>query len=304
MTQRERILAGAVGLMVVTWFGSSALSRYRDAVETNRAKLRDAQQQVSQARTAKLRGQRAVTKLRRWQKQALPTNADIANSLYQDWLQKQLTEAGLKVADIKSSTALRGPNDRTQQFTFAVTASGQMSQLVDFLSRFYRAGHLQRISRASLAPAKEGNELAITLTVEAMSMRDSPRADSLSDLESNLPLPPLEELQTAIAKRDLFSPYKDAKSELASKPPANEADQALISGMGLGESGWYMSIRMKDSGRMLYFRVGDSIQVGKFTGKVSEIDGRRAIVEQDGQQMQVRLGQSLGQAQPVARQAC
>ncbi len=304
MTQREKILAGAVGLMVVTWFGSSALTRYRDAVETNRTKLRDAEQQVSQARTAKLRGQRALTKLRRWQKQALPTNADIANSQYQDWLQREFILAGLKVADIKSSTALRGPNDRTQQFTFAVTASGQMSQLVDFLSRFYRAGHLQRISRASLAPAKEGNDLSISLTIDALSMRDSTRTDALSIVESNLPLPPLEELQTAIAKRELFSPYKDTKAEaLASKPPANEADQALISGMGQGESGWYMSIRMKDSGRMMYFRVGDSIQVGKFTGKVSAIDGRRAIVEQDGKQMQVHLGQSLGQAQPVARQA-
>lgn len=296
MTQREKILAGAVGLMVVAWFGSSALTRYRDAVETNRTKLRDAEQQVSQARTAKLRGQRALTKLRRWQKQALPTNADIANSLYQDWLQKQFTEAGLKVSDIKSSAGLRGPNDRTQQFTFAVTATGQMSQLVDFLSRFYRAGHLQRISRASLSPAKEGNDLAISLTVDAMSMSDSPRADSLSDLESNLPLPSLTEFQAAIAKRDLFS------SALASKP-VNEADQALVSGMTLGEKGWQMSIRIKDSGRMLYFRAGDAIQVGTFTGKVSEIDGRRALVEKDGRQMQVQLGQTLGQAQPVAQQA-
>jgi hypothetical protein len=301
MTQREKILAGAVGLMVVTWFGSAALTRYRDAVESNRAKLRAAEQQVSQARTAKLRGQRALTKLRRWQKQSLPTNTDIANSLYQDWLQKQLTEAGLKVADIKSSAALRGPNDRTQQFTFAVTASGQLSQLVDFLSRFYRAGHLQRISRASLAHAKEGSDLAISLTVAAMSLRDSPRADTLSDLESQLPLPPLDELRAAIAKRELFSPFRDTKH--ASKPPANEADQAFVSGMTLGAEGWQMSVRLQDSGRMLYFRAGDSIQIGTFTGKVSEIDGRRAIVEQDGNQMQVQLGQSLGQAQPVAQQA-
>jgi hypothetical protein len=73
--------------------------------------------------------------------------------------------------------------------------------------------------------------------------------------------------------------------------------------MGQGEGGWYMSIRMKDSGKMMYFRAGDSIQIGKFTGKVSEIDGRRAIVEQEGNRLQIFLGQSLGQAQPVAQQA-
>lgn len=302
MTQREKILAGTVGMIAVLWVGSSGLTRYRDAVEANRSELRKAEQEVSQARTAKLRGQRAMTKLRRWQKQSLPTNADIANSLYQDWLQKQMTEAGLKVADIKSSTGLRGGNDRTQEFTYVVTASGQMSQLVDFLSRFYQAGHLQRISRASLAPAKEGNDLSITLTVDALSMRDSPRTDTLSDLKSDLKLPPLKELQAAIAKRDLFAPFKDTKA-VASKPQENEADQAFISGMGQGDGGWYMSIRMKDSGKMMYFRAGDSIQIGKFTGKVSEIDGRRAIVEQEGNRLQIFLGQSLGQAQPVAQQA-
>jgi hypothetical protein len=179
-----------------------------------------------------------------------------------------------------------------------------MSQLVDFLSRFYQAGHLQRISRASLAPAKEGKDLSIALTVDALSMRDSPRADSLSNLDGDLKLPPLAELQATIGERDLFSPYKDGKAEaVASKPPANEADQALISAMGQGESGWYMSVRMKDSGRMMYFRVGDAIQIGSFSGKVSEIDGRRAIVDKDGGQLQVYLGQPLSQAKPLAQQA-
>jgi hypothetical protein len=304
VTQREKVLAGTVGLMAVLWFGSSALTRYRDAVNVNRTRLREVEQELSQARTAKLRGQRAVIRLKRWQDQSLPTDPDIANSLYQDWLQKQLSEAGLKVTDIKSSLGLRAPNDRFQEFNFKVEATGEMSQLVDFLSKFYRAGHLQRISRTSLVPAKEGSGLAISLTVDALSMRDAPRADSLSDAASNLELPPLEELQSTIAQRDLFSPYKDTKSaSVASNPVANEADQAFISGMTLGAEGWQMSVRIKDSGRMLYFRAGDSIQIGNFSAKVSEIDGRRAIVEKDGSQLQVYLGQNLGQAQPLSPQA-
>lgn len=305
MTQREKVLAGAVGMMAVLWFGSSALSRYRENVEDNRAKLRDAEQQLSQAKTARLRGQRAITRLKRWQKQSLPTNPDIANSLYQDWLQKQLTEAGLKVTDIKGSMGLRAPNDRFQEFNFKVEAGGQMGQFVDFLSRFYHAGHLHRISRTSIAPAKDGGDLAISLNVDALSMRDAPREDSLADVANIETLPAVEELQTTIAKRDLFSPYKDANATpvIASKPASNEADQAFISGMVLGVDGWQMSVRMKDSGRMLYFRAGDSIAIGSFNAKVSEIDGRRAIVEKDGSQLQVFLGQNLGQAQPFQPQA-
>jgi hypothetical protein len=304
MTRREKVLAGTVGLMAVLWFGSSALTRYRDTVDDNRAKLRDAELKLSQARTAKLRAQRAVTKLKRWQKQSLPTNPDIANSLYQDWLQKQLTEAGLKVTDIKSSLGLRAPNDRFQEFNFKVEASGQMAQFVDFLSRFYRTGHLQRISRASLAPTKDGTDLTISLTVDALSMRDAPHSDSLPNVVDNAELPDVKDQQQAIIKRDLFSPYKDPRATaVASRPASNEAEQAFVSGLTQGAEGWQMSVRMKDSGRMLYFRRGDSIAIGTFNAKVIEIGDRRVIVERDGSQLQVFLGQNLNQAQPYQPQA-
>lgn len=304
MTRREKMLAGAVGLMGVLWFGSSALTNYRDSVDDNRARLREVEQQLSQARVAKLRGQRAVTQLRRWQQQSLPTNPDIARSLYEDWLRKELTDAGLKVTTITNSTGLRAPNDRFQEFNFKVEAVGKLAQLTDFLARFYQAGYLQRISRASVAPAPTGDGLAISLSVDALSLRDAPHADTLPSVESDIELADVEKFQTMITERNLFSPYQDpGASTVASTPVADEANQAFISGMTLGAEGWQMSVRLKDSGRMLYFRAGDPISIGNFKATVSEIDGRRAIVEQDGHRKQVFLGQNLSQAQPVAPQA-
>lgn len=301
MTRREKLLAGAVGLMGVMLVGSSLLTRYQEAVEDNRTELRETELKLSQARTAKLRGQRAVTKLRRWQKQSLPTNPDIANSLYQDWLQKQLTDSGLKVSDIKSSAGLRAANDRFQEFTFTVEAAGDRSALVKFLTGFYEAGHLHRISRATLARAKEGSDLSVSLTVNALAMRDADRADKLSEIASKVELPPAEQIEDAITTRNPFAPFEDkAVNATASKKPANEADQAYVTGMIQGESGWRLSIRMKDSGRVLYFQTGDAIDIGSFKAKVGEINGRRVLLEKDGSSMQVFLGQTLGQAQPYA----
>lgn len=298
MTKREKVLAGAVGVIL----GAVALSRgvgwYRDTLDANRAELREVEQELSQARTAKLRGQRAVTRLRRWQRQSLPTNPDVASSLYEDWLQKQLSEAGVKVSDLKSTKAMHAPNDRFQDFNFVVNAEGSLRQLTDFLSRFYRAGHLQRISRTSLAPAKNGDSLAIEMTIDARAMRDAPHADKLTDRESSLELPTIEALHTAISDRNLFS-----ESRKTTETPQNEADQAIVSGMILGEKGWQMSVRMQDSNKMLYFNAGDSIQVGQFSGTVSEIDGRKAVVNGANGDVQVYLGQKLSQAQPVAKNA-
>jgi hypothetical protein len=298
MTKREKVLASAVCVIL----GAVALSRgvgwYRDTLDANRAELREVEQELSQARTAKLRGQRAVNRLRRWQRQSLPTNPDVASSLYEDWLQKQLTEAGLKVLDLKNTKSMHAPNDRFQDFNFIVNAEGSLRQLTDFLSRFYRAGHLQRISRASLAPAKNGDALAIEITIDARAMRDAPHADKLTDRESSLELRPTEELHTAISDRNFFS-----ESRKTTETPKNEADQAFVSGMIMGEKGWQMSVRLQDSGRMLYFHAGDSIQVGQFSGTVSEIDGRKAVVKATSGNVQVFLGQKLSEAQPLANNA-
>jgi hypothetical protein len=89
----------------------------------------------------------------------------------------------------------------------------------------------------------------------------------------------------------------------ASKPATSEADQAFISGMTQGAEGWQISVRLKDSGKMLYFRAGDSIAIGTFNATVIDIGDRRVIVERDGSQLQVFLGQNLGQAQPYKPQA-
>src|SRR5690606_21798309 len=124
--------------------------------------------------------------------------------------------------------------------------------------------------------------------------------DTLPTAASDVELADVDKLQSAITERNLFSPYKDPQvSVAASTPGADEANQAFITGMTLGAEGWQMSVRLKDSGRMLYFRAGDPISIGNFKAKVSEIDGRRAIVEQNGRQKQVFLGQNLSQAQPL-----
>jgi hypothetical protein len=73
--------------------------------------------------------------------------------------------------------------------------------------------------------------------------------------------------------------------------------------MTYGEGGWQMSIRMRDSGRIRFFRQGDSIRIGRFSGEVVEMDGRRAIVSSKSQKLVILLGQNLSQAQVLVDQA-
>lgn len=299
MNQREKLLVGAVGLLVILWGGTVGWGRYQAALTSNQNQQSSAEQQLSEARTASDRGLQAQRMLRGWRRQSLPTNLDIAKSLYQDWLRKQLIEAGLTVRELTENTS-RSAQKHFSQVTFVVNAQGTLDELTEFLYRFYQSDHLHRISAATLTPTTTRRALTVALTIDALSLPDSPRSDQLAEGSSDLFSESLEEFRQEIVSRNVFVAYGVAEP---SEQQVAEAAKAFITSLTEGEGGWQMAIRMSDSGKVSYFRVGDEIQIGQFTGRVEAIDGRRVIVSQEEKRVQIFGGKNLGQAVVISEEA-
>jgi hypothetical protein len=306
MNLREKYLVAAVATLVALWGGTVGWGRYQEALLRNENQQLAAEQQLSQARTAAARGQRAQRLLADWRKQSLPKNLDVAKSLYQDWLRQQLTEAGLTIRELNESSS-RTAQKHFNQATFIVNAQGTLAELIDFLYRFYQANHLHRISAATLTPTTSRRSLTITLTVDALSLADSRRTDKLAEGTSNSITKPLEDLRETIVSRNVFQPYapggKDGPSQEVADSVDSEASQAFVTGMTYGDGGWQMTVRMRDSGQTRYFRPGDNISIGKFQGELVELDGRRAIFSRQNERVVILLGQNLSQAQVITNQA-
>lgn len=309
MSQREKLLAGLVALAVLLWGGTVGLQRYRQTRDRNEELALSTQGELSLATTAALRGRNAQRRLRNWQRQALPTNLDIAKSLYQDWLRQQFVQAKLEVKDIREQSP-RISRSNFQQATFIVTASGSLQHLTTFLYNFYQSNHLHRISAANLSPTSNRENLNISLTIDALSLPTSDRTDQLADGSSDTFSEPLEDFASALVGRNIFvahKPPQPANTKVAEATPQQDDDEsdpqaeaAFVTGMTYGADGWQMSIRMNDSGKLRYFRRGDRIDIGKFSGEVAELDGRRVIITNDGGRHELVLGQNLSQARRLS----
>jgi len=310
MNDREKLLAGAVALLVALWSATQGWDKYRGALERNRTEQRNVAQNLSDVRTATARGRRAQKKLRQWQRQSLPSNPEIAKSLYQDWLQQQLTTAGLKTTELNPRTS-RTASDSYHQFSFVVRAEGKLTEFTDFLYQFYQAKHLHRISKVDLKPNEDRTGLTISLTVDALSLADANRKDTLAEGLGSKITQPLEQFRENIVGRNLFAAYKPANPEEEKndtdeqEADDTEAAQAFVRGIHYGLEGWQMLVRMEKSGKVFYFREGDEIKIGRFEGVIEKLDGdqRRVIVSTGEQRVQVRLGQNLGEAQPLTGNA-
>ncbi len=301
MNDREKILAATVAAMVLLWGANQGWEKYQATLKKNNNTQQNVAQKLSTARTAKARGQRAQQKLRQWLRQSLPTDPDIAKSLYQDWLQQQLTTAGLAVKKLTLRTS-KASSTNYQQFSFVVTAAGKLEQLTDFLYGFYQAPHLHRISKADLKPTEDRKSLTISLHVDALSLAEAERKDQLADGTHEEFKQTLEQFRKSIVGRNLFATYQPNKTaQEGSSSGEDEAAQANFSGINYGQSGWQMSVRMEKSGKVSYFREGDTIEVGKFKGTIEQLDGerRRVIVTTESGRVRLRLGQTLSEAEPL-----
>jgi len=310
MNPREKLLAAAVASLVILWGASQGWSKYQAALERNLDTQRTIAQELSTVRTATARGRRAQQMLHKWRRQSLPTDADIAKSLYQDWLYQQLTAAGLKVKEVNPSSP-RASSKSYQQFTFTVNASGKLEQLTDFLYRFYKAKHLHRISLADVKPTADRNLLNLTLAVDTLSLGDANRSDQLAEGSSDEFEQPLEHFRNSIVERNLFATYKppatsqsDAGADEKSAPD-KEAAQAKFSAIHYGQDGWVMLVRMQNSGKIYYFQEGDTIEIGRFVGKIEKLDGdlRRAILTTDSARVELRWGKTLAEVEPLVERA-
>lgn len=299
MNRRERRLAAIVVGTIALWLGNQGLQNYQAAVNENLSLQREAVEALADTQVELARGRRARRELNEWRGASLPTNRDLARSLYQDWLRTELLEAGLQITNLSDNSGVATEED-IAELSFVVRAKGNLDTLVAFLSRFYHANHLQRISAASVVVGEDGEQLDVQLTVDALILADATRSDQLPETTTPLNKEELEAAIAAIVPRNIFSPYKPpAKPEEsvaeAAEPADNAAERARLTSSTYGGGGWRITLREEDAAPT-YYRVGDALEVGQFSGQITEIDRRRIVVETAEGPYEVRLGQKLSDA--------
>ena len=132
---------------------------------------------MSQARAA-------VKQLELWQRRSLPSDPQVARSLYQAWLLGLVGRVGLGNHSVDAGE----PRNRGgyYQISFTVQGRGSLEQLTAFLHEFYSAGHLHQIQSLVITPAGRNDMLDLSITIEALALAGADRKDRLTSEKSTL----------------------------------------------------------------------------------------------------------------------
>lgn len=171
MTQRERVLAGGVGAIMLILALQWGFGKYRAAMQARETRLFTLNDQISNRQLKQFEGALAERRMGEYVTRSLPSDLERAQFAYNQFLLGLVSEAGLAGASAKPVTMNTAPGPYTQ-LNFNVSGSGDLKQLVELLYRFHRQNYLHRIQ--SLTVRKVRGQLSIDMDVQALALDAAP----------------------------------------------------------------------------------------------------------------------------------
>jgi len=286
MKYRKQILIGLFATLVLyflgdwllekTFFGPLAVHEDRTAILRRHIQARE--------RTM-ARSRKARQKLTAWENQSLPSNVEVAQSLYQAWLLELVDYVGLSHSGVVSGTPVSKPGGY-RVLSFSLRGRGSLQQLTTFLFEFYRAAHLHRIESLGISPIAKTDQLDLLISVQAVSLPGAARKDRLCTDTSNRLVYDDPAQYQVIARRNVFG--------IGGSPDVTEHTQLTGVTYDDGQPVAWFSVRT--TGEIIKLGEQGSLELGTFAGTITEIQDTDVIIESDGQRWLLTIGDNLSEA--------
>lgn len=266
LSQREKLLAAGVGLVVVLFVGNYFWNTIRRGFDTKQATLAALQKEKEDKSLQILAGTIAKAKLNRMLPSSLPSNEERAQAEYMEWLIEIADEVGLidpQPRVLGSSTE----GDLYQTLKFQLSGVGTIENATKLLYAFQSKDYLHRVLRFDMRPitnSKVPNRMNIVLDCEALALKAAKPNQPAPGNNSPRVKKPLEEYQAAIGGRNIFSP--------PNQPPRMAASRRVDATIGI-RMDYGIEAQEVDPGQTVTYAIeGDApkgMQIDPNTGKLS-----------------------------------
>ncbi len=283
---RKRLLTIVLGLVILYFGGDFVLRTYVDEpLKVKQARKEQLQKKIKGKKKELAACKEAIRKLSVWEESSLPSDTEIARSLYRAWLLELVERSEFQTAHVDSGAA----NSRKGFYDalgFSVRGKGTLHQIVRFLFDFYRAGHLHKIQSLSLTPLGKGGGLDVIMTIEALVLPGADRKDQLSTLTSHrLSYNSLEDYGI-IAQRNIFGVGGET----------DESRQVFLTAVTQDDGQPEIWFTLRGHDKLLKLRQGSRFEIGHFTGTVVDIFEDDVIFESVGERWLLSIGEPLADA--------
>jgi len=292
LKRREKILAYAAG---GTLFFVAAYFLLLAGDPRSTAKLIEDRASFQTERTRKQKAladaEREEARLAGWRRRALPADADIARSLYQNWIRQQANGCNFRDFEI-TSRELQSKKDVYALVEVTLKGRAAIDDFITFLYRFYTAGHLHQIREMKIKAAANPRELELELIkFEAMSLAGIKRNELANEKGVALKLSKVDDYTTPIAKRNIFAPPTPPQAPAKTVDPA---EFMFVTGFTEFDGLRQVWIQDRQASKTWKLGEGEKFQLGPKEAVVKTITpAGEVVVEYDKRSRRLRVGENL-----------
>jgi len=210
MNQREKILSGIVGLLVVVVGGYYFFSQYLTALQFRDTQIDAVAKQIRNEEFVEARAHMALEKFAKYQKHSLPESIRTSQAFYQQRLREAVEDAGFSNVSIKPTNGREG--GKHYQHVFSVSGRATLEELVTLTYQFYTFNVLHKFTKLTIVPIRDSEQLDITFNVEVLSVEGNSEVPTPDSVQlDQLTYGTLEDYQEVIVNRNVLGQ--------ANKPP-------------------------------------------------------------------------------------
>ncbi len=290
LNNRRRLLLVVLGIVVGGYLVNQLVERYY--LQPLAAETRQANALSKRLRENKKELDRLLKKIPRrddLEQRSLPSNVELASSLYQAWLLNLVTQLGLTNPTVDSSSPIvEGEVTRLQ---FNVRGKANLRQFTKLLFEFFQAGHLHKINQISLTPSAGSDRLEIQIGIEAIALDRAQDRAELSKLQSARLVYSRVEDYSGIAKRNLFGEGVTSQLIRGTRLTAITLDR-------FGRNEIWLNVENQPATHFLH--VGETLDLDSIVIRLIEIATENVVLDVDGVVGRLELGKTLVEMLPLS----
>ena len=305
MNTRTQWLLAGVAILAILYTGDYL---YRSLIEEPSRKATAAldrlDNQLQQAADSQLVAKKISQKMESYNGRSLPYEAEVARSLYQDWLLKLMerhTMTGISIdasapvpIEIKSRTNKKKTLLVGYRITYTVHGKTALPQWVQWVREFEQTGHLHKLQNFTLVPLGNGSELDANMTIEAVSLQSTERPDTLSNWVRDPQQESSSSSLASLVQRKIFA--RGFSKTLA----AIRLQAITYNRRGEGEA-WF---DLGESTPTQILTLGQSLQLPVHEVMLLGVQGDLARLKVNGTEIEVTIGKAIGDVmQPLDGQS-
>jgi Tfp pilus assembly protein PilO len=292
---RKQILLALLAVIGIVRVGDWVLtSMIQEPLQQSRARTDQLRDDIKKREKLLAEARNAASQIAEWTKQSLPSDPEVARSVYRSWLLALVRSTRLRSATVDSgSPSTRRAKDNKilyRSLPFSVRCRGTLPEFNAFLFQFSKAGHLHQISSMTLNPVAATGQFDISLGIETL-LLSGRKGESLNSAPSTL--------LASANLRDYEQIVKDNIFGIGINP-TDPMKHTIVSAITFSNGLPQVWITEQLTDKTTRVGVGAEFNTVALSGRVIEVHEQDVIIETSGERLLFPIGKPFSEAQAIA----